>query len=218
MYTDRYGALTIDVAGTLLHLQEPVGITYARIGQSYGVTRPPGAIDRAFARAMRAPWPGRRFDGDGRPFWRFVVERATGISNPEYLEAVYAAFGPGAWGLAPGALTALDTLRSHGIRIAVISNWDRRLRALLSVLGVLERIDRAIISGEVQLEKPDTRIFDRTLRDLGVPNRFAVHVGDSRKEDIVGARSAGLDAWQYGKDVQSFGEIVERILTANGAR
>ena len=216
MYTARYGALTVDAAGTLLHLQESVGTTYARIGQTYGVTRSPEAIDRAFSRAMRAPWPGRRFDGDGRPFWRFVVQRATGVSDPEYLEAIYAAFGPGAWTLAPGALKALDMLRRHGIRIAVVSNWDHRLRGLLSVLGVLERIDRAIISGEVMLEKPDNRIFERALQSLGVSARYAVHVGDSRKNDIVGARSAGIEAWQYGQDVVSFHDIASRMLTANG--
>jgi FMN phosphatase YigB (HAD superfamily) len=66
------------------------------------------------------------------------------------------------------------------------------------------------------LEKPDARIFERALQALGVPAQFTVHVGESRKNDIVGARFAGLEAWQYGRDVHSFSDIVSRILSANG--
>jgi len=215
MRTVRYGALLIDAAGTLLHLREPVGVVYARLGGPHGLTRSPEAIDTGFRRAMRAPWPGRRFDGDGRPFWRFVVERATGLTDPEYFEAVYNAFGPGAWKVAPGALDCLEILSTSGVKLAVVSNWDHRLRSLLSTLGVLERIDLAIVSGEVRLEKPDPRIFEVTCKRLGVPPRFAVHVGDNRKHDVVGARTAGCTAWQYGRDIHSFAEIQQRVLDAN---
>jgi REG-2-like HAD superfamily hydrolase len=218
MQSVRYGAWLVDAAGTLMTLREPAGLTYARIGADYGVSRTPALIERDFRRALRAPWAGRRYDGDGRPFWRFVVGRATGCTDPEYFEAVYAAFGPGAWVLAAGALECIDQVRSSGVRVAVVSNWDHRLRSLLSTLGILERVDLAVISSEVRLEKPDPRIFGLATRRLGVEPRFTVHVGDSRADDIVCARTAGCDAWQYGRDVRSFAEIADRILSENGAR
>lgn len=216
MRSVRYGALFLDAGGTLLQLQEPVGETYARIARGYGVTRSPEAIDRSFRRAMRAPWQGRRYDGDGRPFWRFVVERATGSDHPELFEALYQAFGPSAWQVAPGALRCIETVRGAGVKVAVVSNWDHRLRSLLAATGILERIDAAIVSGEVMLEKPDPRIFARAARQVGVPLPYVVHVGDSRKNDVVGARSAGCAAWQLGQDVTTFDEIARRILEENG--
>lgn len=217
MRSVRYGALFLDAGGTLLQLHEPVGDSYARIARNYGVTRSPERIDRAFRRAMRAPWQGRRYDHDGRPFWRFVVERATGSSDPELFEALYHAFGPSAWTVAPGALRCIESVRAAGVKVAVVSNWDHRLRPLLAALGILERIDLAIVSGEVMLEKPDPRIFARAAHRLGVPLPYAVHVGDSRTNDVVGARAAGCEAWLYGQDVRDFDEIARRILEGNGA-
>ena len=212
----RYGAVTLDAAGTLLHLHEPVGQTYARLARRYGVTRAPEVIEQEFQRALRAPWVGRRYDGDGRPFWREVVRRSTGSADPGLFEDAYRAFGPGAWRVAEGAGECIDALRASGVRVGLVSNWDNRLRGLLSVLELQWRFDTLLISGEVQMEKPDARIFDAACRRLGVPHAHLLHIGDSRRADLVGARGAGCEAWLYGRDVHSFKEIEERVLQSNG--
>ena len=209
--------MSFDVAGTLLNLQEPAGAIYARLGRRYGVTRPPEVIASELARALRAPWPGLRFDGDGRPFWREAVRRATGCADPTYFEEVYAAFGPSAWAVAPGAVRCLTALRESGVRVGVLSNWDTRLRSLLSALDLLPLLDTVVISGEVRLEKPDPAIFDLSCMRLGTPPAFVLHIGDQRQADLLGARGAGCVGWLLGQDVHSFDEIRRRILLENGA-
>ena len=200
-------ALLIDAAGTLLHLNEPVAAIYARIGRSFGVQRSEAEIQERFSAAMRAEHRGPRYVGDGRPFWRAVVTRCTGCADPDYFEAVYGAFGAPAWSLAPGALAVLDTLRAGGIAVGVVSNWDTRLRPILAALGVLARVDAAIISGELGIEKPDPRIFHAACDALSVSPAQAVHLGDSRRADVEGARAAGLLAWHFGTDVESFAQL-----------
>lgn len=201
-------ALLFDAAGTLLHLAEPVGRTYARLGRPFGVTRPPAEIELGFRRFFGAPWPGLRMEGDGRPFWRAAVLAATGVESPEMFEILYAHYGRApAWTLAEGALEGLTALRQAGIKVAVLSNWDNRLRGLLGSLGLLERVDLALISGEVGLEKPDPRIFALACGALEVRPAEALHIGDDPIADGEGARAAGLGFLRWGVDLRRFEEV-----------
>jgi len=53
--------------------------------------------------------------------------------------------------------------------------------------------DAIILSVEVGVWKPDKRIFELALREIGTKNpRRAMHVGDSLKADVRGAGNAGL--------------------------
>ena len=47
-------------------------------------------------------------------------------------------------------------------------------------------------SGVVGVAKPDPRIFDHVLGPLGLPAPRCAYVGDSVRNDVVGARAAGL--------------------------
>lgn len=94
----------------------------------------------------------------------------------------------------PDAQPALSSLRARGLRLAVVSNWDISLGALLDRLGLGSRLDVVVTSAAVGVAKPDPRIFRRALARLGCPAAAAVHVGDRMHEDVAGARSAGVRA------------------------
>ena len=51
-----------------------------------------------------------------------------------------------------------------------------------------------MISGEVGLAKPDSRIFEVALEALAVERDAVWHVGDSLASDVTGARATGLTA------------------------
>jgi HAD superfamily hydrolase (TIGR01549 family) len=89
---------------------------------------------------------------------------------------------------------ALDALRAAGLRLSLASNAEPLLRRKLAELGIARRFDHLAISGEVGVEKPDTRFFIGALDAIGVPADRAIHVGDLYEVDVVGARSAGLEA------------------------
>uniref|UniRef100_A0A0E0KDU5 Uncharacterized protein n=1 Tax=Oryza punctata TaxID=4537 RepID=A0A0E0KDU5_ORYPU len=102
-------------------------------------------------------------------------------------------------------------LRKAGVKTAVVSNFDTRLRPLLHVLKCDHWFDAVAVSAEVAAEKPNPTIFLKACESLGVKPEEAVHVGDDRRNDIWGARDAGCDAWLWGSDVHSFKEVAERI-------
>ena len=74
------------------------------------------------------------------------------------------------------------TLRcSAGLKLAIVSNFDTRLRPILEGLRLNELFDSIIISAEVGVEKPNPIIFERACQELGVLPAEAVHVGDDRR-------------------------------------
>ncbi|WVZ94893.1 hypothetical protein U9M48_040725 [Paspalum notatum var. saurae] len=220
-----YGGLLLDAGGTLLQVARPVAETYASIGRRYGVTKPEKRIMEGFKRAFSAPWPKTlRYQGDGRPFWRIVVAEATDCTDDNYFEEVYEHYAHGdAWQLPDGADTTLRELKDAGVKLAVMSNFDTRLRKLLKDLKVsdininleLARFDAIVVSSEVGYEKPAPEIFKIALDQIGVEASKAVHIGDDETADKAGANAVGLECWLWGEDVKTFSDIRGRILNTD---
>ena len=112
-----------------------------------------------------------------------------------------------------GSLAGLRALAALGLPMGVVSNSDGTVQAELRRLGVCavpdggreEGIQEAGIqpsgipvgvvvdSAVVGVAKPDPAIFRIALDALGVPPGASVlHVGDSVRYDVAGARAAGL--------------------------
>jgi HAD superfamily hydrolase (TIGR01509 family) len=93
--------------------------------------------------------------------------------------------------LAEDACSTLDALRSAGLALACVANWDVSLFLHLWRLDVADRFEAVLTSAEAGAEKPDPRIFLLTLERLGVPPQRALHIGDE-EADRQGALAAGL--------------------------
>ncbi|HEU4324429.1 MAG TPA: HAD family hydrolase [Roseiflexaceae bacterium] len=94
-----------------------------------------------------------------------------------------------------GAVEVLAGLRARGLRVGLISNtiWPGELHLEdLAEVGVLPYVEHTIFSGDVGLWKPTPAIFTHMLDALGVGPDEAVFVGDSPREDIVGAQRVGM--------------------------
>jgi len=90
------------------------------------------------------------------------------------------------------AAPALRELRSLGLRLVVVSNWDFSLHERLAESGLRDLVDGAVSSAEAGAEKPAPGAFQAALAIAGVPAAQALHVGDAPVEDVEGARSAGI--------------------------
>ncbi|KAL8167804.1 hypothetical protein V2J09_009303 [Rumex salicifolius] len=208
-------ALFVDAAGTLVVPSQPMAQIYRQIGEKYGVDCSEDEILNRYRRAYEKPWGQSRlrYVGDARPFWQYIVSSSTGCSDSQYFEELYNYYMTDkAWHLAdPEAEKVFRSLRKAGVKVAVVSNFDTRLRHVLRALNCDHWFDAVAISAEVAAEKPNPTIFLKACELLGVEPQDAVHVGDDRRNDIWGARDAGCDAWLWGSDVHSFKEVAHRI-------
>lgn len=203
-------AALFDAAGTLIELREPVGETYARVAREQGVAASAWRLSEAFARVWRST-PPMVFPGLDPPAarereraaWRTVVHQtfraadsaAVPPDEERAFEVLFAHFGRGdAWRARPGAHRALSELRAAGIATAVVSNFDQRLRAILSDLALAKGLDRIWLASDAGVAKPDPAIFLSALAALGIAPERALYVGDDPEVDIAGARAAGLSA------------------------
>lgn len=91
--------------------------------------------------------------------------------------------------------------------MAVVSNFDTRLRPLLKTLDLYELFDAIIVSAEVSVEKPNPYIFELALNAVHCNPNEVIHVGDDRRNDLWGARDAGIDCWLWDSDVTSFQQV-----------
>ena len=87
---------------------------------------------------------------------------------------------------------ALAALQSQGYPMAVISNSDGRVDEILADLGLRDYFELVVDSHVVGVEKPDRRIFEIALEDLGWDASQVIYIGDIFYIDIWGANQAGL--------------------------
>lgn len=210
--------LLLDAAGTLLSPSEPAAEVYLRFAKAYGCTLTEHQILQRFRRAYNRPWSQTscRYVGDARNFWSSIVSESTGCSQSALSEEIWQYFaGPAAWSVAPQAVHALHRIRAAGVKTAVVSNFDIRLRPLLASLQLDSLFDAIIVSAEVGAEKPNPVIFEAACSQLGLDPYDTVHVGDDRRNDLFGARDAGCFAWLWGLDVTSMEEVADRVIHGN---
>jgi 2-haloalkanoic acid dehalogenase type II len=101
---------------------------------------------------------------------------------------------PSAWQLFPGSAETLAALKDQGFKLAIISNWTKNLENIVQGLGIALYFEQITVSTVVCLYKPQTEIFHMTAESLGVKPHQCLHVGDSLKADVRGAKAAGFEA------------------------
>ncbi len=93
----------------------------------------------------------------------------------------------------PGTRDALERLRKQ-YAIAVISNADGRIDAVLRRCGIVDCFENITDSGKVGHEKPHPAIFEAALHAMKADAAASLYVGDMYSVDYVGARQAGMQA------------------------
>lgn len=198
-------AVFFDAGATLLYPRRPVEEIYAREFEADGARFSPEEFSRALTRAweeVRAEKTANRYGGvRGEPdFWRTFLKRVRGFLDGgdvsvEAFERLVSHFrDPASWALFDDVLPTVSALAGRQLLLAVVSNWDSHLPALLEGLGLARRFSALSVSAIEETGKPQSEIFLRTCTRLGVAPAQALHVGDSLVEDYEGARAAGLQA------------------------
>lgn len=215
----RIKVVFFDAAGTLFHVKGSVGEIYLRHAEKYGVKQTGATLESlntAFQRAFKdAPPPvfavrdAAEIKRCERLWWFDLVHNVfyrVGMFEgfDEYFDEVFEAFArPELWALYPETLGTLQTLKRQGLELGIVSNFDTRIFGLLRGLGLAELFDTVTISSLAQSAKPAPKIFQHALEEHAADPEESLHVGDSIREDVEGARAAGLTGIWINRDGQS---------------
>jgi HAD superfamily hydrolase (TIGR01509 family) len=183
-------AVTVDAHGTLVALVDPVpGLTAALAER--GFHRDRDAVLHGFraevAHYTRHAARGR--DEDGlvrlqRECASIFLEAVGADLDAEAFAPVYARAMR--FEVLPGVVAALQRLRSLGLELAVVANWDLTLRHVLEEVGLADCF-RCVIHAAA---KPAPDGLLRALARLEVDGTRALHVGDDEADELA-ARAAG---------------------------
>jgi putative hydrolase of the HAD superfamily len=134
-------------------------------------------------------------DTERQRWYRIVRHVLPEVPNPDRaFHELWQHFGEaGSWRSYPDAPLAMHALSTLGISICVGSNFDRRLRGVLSGLPELAPwLDDLVISSEVGYRKPHPSFFRAVCEHLGLAPAQVLCVGDDLENDVRGAINAGL--------------------------
>jgi putative hydrolase of the HAD superfamily len=184
-------AVTIDAHGTLVTLVDPVPeLTIALAAR--GVERDRDAVVKGFrtevAHYVQHSASGHDEEGLARlqrECARVFLDAVAADLDADEFAPVYA--GAMHFELMPGVVEALERLRSFGLELAVVGNWDLTLRRLLEEIG-LSNYFGAVVHAAA---KPEPAGLLRALGELGVEAERALHVGDDEVDELA-AHAAGM--------------------------
>lgn len=121
---------------------------------------------------------------------RGLLGEEIGDEEADRLFAIYLQAYEEHWALFDDVLPALGRL--SGQRLGLITNGDpEQQRRKLARLGLQERFETVVVSGELGVAKPDAAIFHHACRCAGVGKGECLYVGDRHDIDVLGAEGAG---------------------------
>jgi putative hydrolase of the HAD superfamily len=216
-------AIFFDAAGTLFHLPRGVGYHYVLVGEEIGLKLDAAQLDRAFINSWnsmpkRAPIDGPR-KNDDKDWWRTLVDLVLDQVTPSlseldrdnFFEIAYEHFAEaGVWELYPEVVDVLEKLRPR-FQLAVISNFDGRLRFILKQLGISKFFSQVFLSSELGADKPDPLIFRRALKFIDLEPDQVLHVGDDPERDWKAASATGLSIFRLDRQKNSLRDLLASL-------
>lgn len=209
MSRNRPELILFDAAGTLIEPAHPVEEIYQRVFAGFGWEVDALDLRRSFRATFGELGDPHFYDhanGDAaeRAWWREVVRRtalAVGI-EPEgaafdrCFDDLFGYYASGsAWSVFPEVEEILELIRDDGMKMVVVSNFDRRLHEVLDHLYLDRFFDLILTSADVSARKPSPKLLQTAMIRFGGDAAKTRLVGDSRDADGGAARAAGIRAY-----------------------
>ncbi|TWD44156.1 pyrimidine 5'-nucleotidase [Pantoea sp. SJZ147] len=190
---DHWDCILFDADDTLFHFDAYAGLQRLFAGYDvpftdqdyldYQAVNKPLWVDYQNGQLSAQELQTRRFVS-----WGQKLSVAPDILNNGFLSAMAEICMP-----LEGAVSLMKLL--HGrVKMGIITNGFTALQQRrLERTGFLDYFSALVVSEEVGVPKPDARIFDYALTQMGNPQRNRVlMVGDTPESDILGGMNAGL--------------------------
>ena len=187
--TARIPAIIFDFGGVLINW-DPRNL-YRRFFPDQ-----PQALEDFLAEINFMEWNAQQ--DKGRPFAEGVEVLSKQFPQYAYLiQAFREHWQESVTGEISGAVEILRTLKQKAYPLYGLSNWSAETFPIVrDEFPFLNLFDGVILSGEVELIKPDRAIFNLCLKMIGKPARECLFIDDSQT-NVNAAREMGFDAIRF---------------------
>lgn len=202
-------AMLIDMDDTILSAYGKPDAAWLAVAQEFEAELAP-LLPLEAATAIASA--GRAFWETAEAGWRLKLDEARRISVRNGMKAMREAGKHGAseelsiriadrfsqfreerMELFPGVHDAVDALRAHGVRLALVTNGAAETqRAKVVRFALQERFDHIQIEGEHGFGKPDEQAYLHAMKSLGVGPRDTWMIGDNLEWEIVAPQKLGI--------------------------
>ncbi len=115
------------------------------------------------------------------------------------------------------SIPTLVEARERGLSVALLSNLASPYKRPVFELGLAPYFDALVFSCDVGMAKPDRQIYERLAGMLDVSPAQVLMIGDTRGDDVTGAKRAGLQALHLDRsgrrgDLRDFERLFEHPL------
>lgn len=115
----------------------------------------------------------------------------------------------------PNVREGLESLKSSGLRLGVVSNFDSSLTPTLRALDLSSFFDFMVTSESAAAAKPEPAIFRRALGEFDagpLPPQEVAHVGDELENDYFAPRSLGMTAFLVDQEGHLSSAVMQKVI------
>lgn len=124
-------------------------------------------------------------------FEKFAVNVETFVDE---IASYYVTESPKKTKLFPNTISSLEYLKDRGYRLCLLTNGFVEVQRVKIRDSKLELFfEKMFTSEEVGYQKPDKRIFEFAVNDIGIDKSACIMIGDDLHNDIFGAQRFGMD-------------------------
>ena len=126
--------------------------------------------------------------------WKIIVD-STQLTNR--LFDIYET----SWRAYPDVLECLFNINKY--KLCIISNGDSKFQRLkLTKTGLERYFSEILISGDIKIKKPNSKIYQTMSDKINIPIDKCVYIGDRLDFDAIGSSDAGmLGVWLNRKNI-----------------
>lgn len=156
-----------------------------------------GKIDKSFLKVERFKLPLKDYGIEDEKLAAEIGERYTELAATTVA-------------LVPNTMEILNYLKDKGYKTYIITNGFLEVQTIkMQASGLDKMIDISFVSEEVGFKKPDHRIFQHAMKEVGASIENSVMVGDDLKVDIIPAKEIGMKHIYFNRKDTTHNEILD---------
>lgn len=104
-----------------------------------------------------------------------------------------------------------DTLSKlkNKYKLAILTNGNATSqRRKLDTIDIYDLLDYTLVSSEVNMKKPDIRLFEYIANKLNLKPNECIYVGDNYNIDVLGSRNAGMTPIFISRNNESYDNVI----------